>query len=663
MNNSAEFVSRLFGKGQRMAIVFLLLGATWVTAEAATFAVNLTADPGDGVCDASCTLRDAILAANSLPGQDEIDFSAILGAAPVTITLTSGLPTITDSVLMDASIAETRLLPGNPTRRPGVELDMSAVAVKIKASGIFPPLTFFPNGLNLKGSGADGSEIRGFIINGFTLGVPVPSMTSIMCLFPVLNPDPLDVSAPEIDFCGYGISLFGVNNVKVAGNYINLDEDGVAISGAGRIAISVVDGSNNIIGGNTTDDRNVISSNDLLGLADLDSLIQVLLTGWSDPALGEPKVTNNNKLIGNYLGVNAEGVAHNPEDTRPITTQSHNIPDNVLLPGPFGWGAQCATSDPNVPGHCEMKDNVIEGNIITNFWRPAIELFGYSEGTIVNDNTIFNTGYPGGGGGQFAYVEATTFEGGGLTTPLPKAAVNLVISNNRLGLDADGLPASGTAGRGVFLPAGLGVLIENNTITRTQLGGVILEDWTSYGEPGRPNNVTISQNSIYESTLGNELYGVDFLVGIDLLGPDGFGVTSNDFQDVDSGVNNFQNFPELIYAKEWKGDIRIHGKLNSEPNGSYRIEFFANDVVGPTGHGEGKRFLGSVDVNTNGGGNAVIDSKGAFELEFGTPVVDMGDFVTATATALCVPDEPEVGDCPFGSGSTSEFSAAVEVTD
>jgi CSLREA domain-containing protein len=648
-----------------VGIAIFLLGTTAITAEAATFTVNSMADPGDGVCDASCTLRDAIVAANTSPGQDTIDFSGIVlptDTVPVTITLADGLPTITDSVLMDASITETRSLPGNPVLRPGVELDMSAVAVKTKASGIFPPLTFFPNGLNLKGSGADSSEIRGFIINGFTLGVPVPSMTSIMCLFPVLNPDPLDVSAPEIDFCGYGISLFGVNNVKVAGNYINLDKHGVAISGAGRIAISVVDGSNNIIGGNTTDDRNVISSNDLLGLADLDSLIQLLLTGWSDPALGEPKITNNNKLIGNYLGVNAEGVAHNPEDTRPITTQSHNIPDNVLLPGSFGWGAQCATSDPNVPGHCEMKDNVIEGNTITNFWRPAIELFGYSEGTIVNDNTIFNTGYPLGGGGQFAYVEAATFESSGLITPLPKAAVNLIISNNRLGLDGDGLPASGIAGRGIFLTTGAGGLIENNTITRTSLGGVSLRDWTSYGEPGVPNNITISQNSIYESTLGNELYELDFLVGIDLQGPDEFGVTANDFQDVDSGVNNFQNFPELIYAKEWQGDIRIHGQLNSAPNKNYRIEFFANDTVDASGHGEGERYLGSVDVSTNGSGNAVVDSKGAFELEFGTDIIDAGHFVTSTATLLCTPNEPEIGNCPHGTSSTSEFSAAVEVT-
>ncbi len=67
-------------------------------------------------------------------------------------------------------------------------------------------------------------------------------------------------------------------------------------------------------------------------------------------------------------------------------------------------------------------------------------------------------------------------------------------------------------------------------------------------------------------------------------------------------------------------------------------------------------------TSTNGDGNAVVDSKGVFELEFGTDIVDIGDFVTSTATLLCTPDEPEVGGCPHGTSSTSEFSAAVEVT-
>ena len=92
------------------------------------------------------------------------------------------------------------------------------------------------------------------------------------------------------------------------------------------------------------------------------------------------------------------------------------------------------------------------------------------------------------------------------------------------------------------------------------------------------------------------------------------------------------------------------------------IEFFANDEVHPTGHGEGKRFLGAVSVVTNNAGNVVIDTKNIVQAPIGGGLVDLGNYITATATLLCIPDVPEVGDCPFGSASTSEFSMAVPVT-
>ena len=58
-------------------------------AYAATYTVNSLADPGDGVCGASCTLREAITAANATAAADTIQIS-ISG----TITLTASLPGI-----------------------------------------------------------------------------------------------------------------------------------------------------------------------------------------------------------------------------------------------------------------------------------------------------------------------------------------------------------------------------------------------------------------------------------------------------------------------------------------------------------------------------------------------------------------------------------------
>lgn len=54
-------------------ILLLLFGVT--NSFAATYTVTKTADTNDGTCDADCSLREAVAAANSNSGNDEIDFA------------------------------------------------------------------------------------------------------------------------------------------------------------------------------------------------------------------------------------------------------------------------------------------------------------------------------------------------------------------------------------------------------------------------------------------------------------------------------------------------------------------------------------------------------------------------------------------------------------
>lgn len=54
---------------------------------AATFTVTKTADTNDGVCDADCSLREAVAAANAISSDDSIDFSSVVFSVPRTITL------------------------------------------------------------------------------------------------------------------------------------------------------------------------------------------------------------------------------------------------------------------------------------------------------------------------------------------------------------------------------------------------------------------------------------------------------------------------------------------------------------------------------------------------------------------------------------------------
>ncbi len=80
---------------------------------AATFTVNSTADPGDGTCDASCTLRDAIIAANGAAGADIIDATGING----TINLTSSLDTLIQSTTINGPGAANLAIDGGDSFR------------------------------------------------------------------------------------------------------------------------------------------------------------------------------------------------------------------------------------------------------------------------------------------------------------------------------------------------------------------------------------------------------------------------------------------------------------------------------------------------------------------------------------------------------------------
>ncbi|HVE56142.1 MAG TPA: FG-GAP-like repeat-containing protein [Pyrinomonadaceae bacterium] len=66
--------------GTRSVKGFILMGFVFlwsvISVNAVTFTVTKTADTSDGACDADCSLREAVTAANSLSSNDEINFDA-----------------------------------------------------------------------------------------------------------------------------------------------------------------------------------------------------------------------------------------------------------------------------------------------------------------------------------------------------------------------------------------------------------------------------------------------------------------------------------------------------------------------------------------------------------------------------------------------------------
>jgi len=168
----------------------------------ASFTVTNTSDSGAG------SLRQAIIDANANAGADTISF-AIGGGSVQSIALSSALPTISDVVMIDGT-TETGY-----TTAPLIEINGTSAGEA--ASGL--TLT----------SGASGSTINSLIINRFN---------------------------------DSGIYLNGASNVTIIGNYLGTDSSGSAASANAVNGIRIVSSANNnIIGGTTASQRNIISGN------------------------------------------------------------------------------------------------------------------------------------------------------------------------------------------------------------------------------------------------------------------------------------------------------------------------------------------------------------------------------------------------------------------
>ncbi|MDR3639531.1 MAG: MBG domain-containing protein, partial [Isosphaeraceae bacterium] len=204
------------------------------------------------------------------------------------------------------------------------------------------------------------------------------------------------------------------------------------------------------------------------------------------------------------------------------------------------------------------------------------------------------------------------------------SVTNTAIIGNDIGVGADGSTPLGNAYAGV---------LTMNGASDNQIGGAV---------PGQGNVIAnngegvIIWGGVGNAILGNQIYGNSSL-GIDLNWD---GVTPNHVGSV-SGPNNDQNSPVLTQAVTDGAHLQVSGSLNSTPNTTFRIEFFANPVADPSGHGQGQTYLGFANVTTDSSGNATI----AVQLQ---AIVAPGQAISATAT--------DAG------GNTSEFAQDVAAT-
>ncbi|KAA3648449.1 MAG: hypothetical protein DWQ07_05495 [Chloroflexi bacterium] len=575
---------------------------------------------GDGLCQTTngdCTLRAAIAEANAHIDTTNTILFDLPGQPPYTIQPASALPAITAPVIIDGTSQSGYI------DMPVVELD-----------GRFA------------GSSADGllitagdSTVRGLVINRFAIN---------------------------------GIELRDAGNVLIEGNIIGLDASGTQAAGNGWHGIQFYLVGNNVVGGTTPEQRNVISCNGQYGLR-MDGSIYSrsdsnIITGnyigtdvtgttipcsaqvvglylsfgsfnkiggdqsgegnlisgnWSTGVLISGNLSNAgaffNEVQGNYIGTDVYGTSALPNGHG---VRIYDGADNLIGGTEPGQGNLISGNTQHgivIDPHYGGDRNVIQGNLIGTDVTGTIPLGNAQAGIhIQTSNNIVGGALPGASnvisGNGFSGIEfyaLPTFD-------------NQVLGNY-IGTDISGQNAIPNSAHGISLARTFNTRIggllpgEGNLIAHNLFNGIFIHD-----SPGR--------NAI----LGNSIYDNGWL-GIDLAPqrvPNPNGITT-------SNVDELQYMPVLSSAEASPTNVFISGELEAQAVGTYRLEFFSTPTCDVSGYGEGQMYLGEL----------LIDATAIETINFVadlSAVVEVGSAITVTATDWL--------------GNTSEFSACVSAT-
>ncbi len=668
MTGNAPAVRRSAPRLQmKRLLLFALAGVCSLqTAAAATFTVLNTNDTGVD------SLRAAILSANATAEPDTIVFlippsdpnrNATTGVC--IITPASALPAITNPVLIDGytqpGAAENTFAIGN---NAVLQIELNGTSAQ-------------SSGLTLVGTGPNspGSTIRGLVINRFrgdfyNAGIFIRSDNNVVAgnfigtdptgNTPLGNNTGVRVGTGANNLIGgttpaarnlisghaqggnagnitvensFGATAPPPTGTAIRGNYIGTNAAGTAAlitQGIGNSpGVVVLVGTGTIIGGSDADDgaldgnvgaRNIISGN----------------FGGISTVQNAGSVPVELTVQGNFIGVNATGQAAIPnlENGGIRFNPPQGSASSILVGGTVPGAGNVISGNTGFAGNgvsSNARRVVVQGNRIgtdmsgtLNLGNGAAGVEALNSNDTVRPEVIIGGAAPGAGNiisasGTFGIVSYSRLAGP-------------TVQGNLIGTAADGVTPLGNRFNGIRV---------NQTAviggTAVGEGNVIAFNYLGDGVFGMPRGGIL----LPFDDQGRAATGVRIL-GNSIFGNGGLGITLggggtprlNDPGDADNGPNNFQNFPVLTSARTTPEGLNVRGTLNSQPNAPYRIEFFGNNELDATLYGEGRTFLGSIDVTTDANGNASFDAP-----------VASGTLITSTATDA--------------SGNTSEFSQSI----
>ena len=372
----------------------------------------------------------------------------------------------------------------------------------------------------------------------------------------------------------------GSNDDVIEGNFLGTDPTG-SISLAAGSPISCESSSGTTIGGTTPAARNVIAT----------TSVAIYLN-----------ICSSNIVQGNYIGLNAAGNAALPifEGIQMIQGADSNViggtapgAGNVIggfVSDGIGIGTSAGPGD----------GTIIQGNFIGTDATGTAPLGTGTAGVIVGsgNGTVIGGSAAGAGNVIHAGQFGVSLNGGSGWT----------IQGNSIGVGATGQPLGNGASGICGVSATDGIIGgrnpgEGNHIAFNGLQGVTVtgSGWTIVGNSMESNHGT--------AIWLNESCGLQG------------SPTPNDSGDGDTGPNGVQNFP-IVQSVSNGASTHVTGKFNTSPSADYTLDFYADPACSnfPREFLQGKTYLGSAPVSTDGSGHADFDVTLPVETEAGARI-------------------------------------------
>ncbi len=588
-----------------LTCIFALI--TWVVFPN-TFLVTSTNDSGTG------SLREAIQNANIYPGSHIINFNIPVSDPGYNasegiwvMTLTSDLPIITHSNILIDGTSQT-VFAGNPNPDgPEILLDANNAAWADFAFHIY---------------NVSGVTIKGFIIGRFVVGIQ--------------------------------ISGNNAQNDTIAGNYIGCNYNATDTLGNTH-GIYIMSGPHdNVIGGNSYEQRNIVSGNNHVGIRLVSSNYNVIqgnfvgLNRTGNAALRNYdgisiEGTSQHNLIGGYTPAERNYVAGNVAYGIPVFGAGCNyniIAGNFVgtdttgtysIPNTYGVLFDDGASYNTLGGRTAGAGNLLSGNsgygvFIYNFGTLKDTVVGNLIGTDVTGTFALPNanGIVIDGPSSLHTVDNNVISGNiqmGIDIHIAGSDSNIVI-NNKIGTDISGTLPLGNQLDGIRIGEGP----KHNIIGQYGKGNIIAYN----GE----NGITVmTSEELYNTFSANSIYDNNG-IGIDLFP---VGPTPNDVGDTDTGPNDLMNYPDISTVTQIGSTNNwiVTGTLDNNTPAGCRVELFKAGFNG-SGNAQGKTYLGTCLID--GSGNFIDTISG----------VTLSDEIVATTTDI--------------NGNTSEFSEATPLS-